>query len=72
MVFQYWFFSHGLKFQGSVCNGSNNLIMLCLKFSDIAIAIVKNGCYRCIFNDISNSKAIHVLNNYALYDRGYI
>ena len=46
--------------------------MLCLKFSDIAIVIVKNGCYRCIFNDISNSKAIHVLNNYALYDRGYI
>ena len=35
MIYHYWFFNHGFKFQDSVYNGSHDLTMLCLNISDI-------------------------------------
>ena len=53
MICHYWCFNHGFKFQNSVCNGCHDLTTLCLNLSDIAIIIVKNVGYCCIFYDIS-------------------
>ena len=40
MIFHYWCFDHGFKFQDHVCNDCRDL-MLCLNISDIAIITVK-------------------------------
>ena len=42
MICHYWFFNDGFKFQGSVCNGCHDLIILCLTISNIAIITVKS------------------------------
>ena len=68
----HWFFNHGFKFQVSVWNGCHDLIMLCLNISDIAIITVKGVGYLSIIHDISKSKAITLLINSVLADRGYI
>ena len=44
--------------------------MLCRNVSDFAIITVKNVGYRCITHNISKSKAINLLENYVLEDRG--
>ena len=55
----------------NVCNGCNDLTMLCLSCSDIAIITVKGVDYCCIIHDISKSEAIHLLQNSVLDDCGY-
>ena len=72
MICHYWFFNHGFKFQDYVCNGCHDLTMLSVNISDIAIITVKNADYRCITHNISKSKAINLLNDSVLEDRGYI
>ena len=66
------FFSHGFKFQDSVSNGCPDLTILCLNISDIAITTVKNIDYSFIIHEISESQAIHLLENYIVDDCGYI
>ena len=44
--------------------------MLCRNVSDFAIITAKNVGYRCITHNISKSKAINLLENYVLEDRG--
>ena len=66
MVCHYWFFNHGFKFQNFVCNGCNNLTMLCFNLSDIAIISVKDLEYRSIFYGISKSEAINLLKKLCL------
>ena len=46
--------------------------MVSVNISVIAIITVKNVDYRCIFHNIRKSKAIILLKNSALEDRGYI
>ena len=44
-----WFFNHGFKFDNSVCNCSDDLVMLCLNINNIAIITVnpiKDGLFR--------------------------
>ena len=65
-----WFFNHGFKFQDSVCNGYHDLLILCLDRTDISIITVKCVDYRCIIHDIIKLKAIYLLENTALEDRG--
>ena len=64
------FFNHGFKFQYYVHNSCNDLSMLCRNVSDFAIITAKNVGYRCITHNISKSKAINLLENYVLEDRG--
>ena len=66
MICHYWFFNHGFKFEGYVCNVCNDLSMLHLNISDIAIIAVKNVV------NITKSEAINLLENYVLQIRGYI
>ena len=61
-----------LKFQNSVSNGSHNLTMLCFNMSYIATITVKSVDYRCTNHDVCKSKAINLLENSILEDRGYI
>ena len=72
MIFHYWFFNHGFKFQYSVCKDCRDLTMLSVNISDIAIITIKNVDYRCIIHNVSKSKAIILLKNSALENRGYI
>ena len=72
MICYYFFFNHGFNFQYSVCNGCHALSKLCLNISDIAVITAKNINYRCIFHNISKSKAINLLKNTMLENRGYI
>ena len=56
----YWFFNHRFKFRNSVCYGYQNLTMLGINISDIAIITVKNIDYHCIIHNMQ-------LNNYLIY-----
>ena len=42
MIYHYFFFNRGFKFQDYVCNGFNDLTMLSVNMSDIVIISVKN------------------------------
>ena len=72
MIYHYWFFNRGFKFQDSICNGCHDLTMLCLKISDNNIITVKNVDYRCIIHNISKSEAINLLESAVLENCGYI
>ena len=48
VICHYWFFNHGFKFQGSICNDCHYLKMLIVNISDIAIITVRNVDCRCI------------------------
>ena len=72
MIGHYWFFNHGFKFQGLICNGCHDLRILSLNIRDIAIITVRNVDYRCIIYNISKSESINLLENSLLEDRGYI
>ena len=53
MIFNYWFFNHGFKFQDSVCNGCHQLTMLSVNISDIAFITAKNVDYYYIIRKTS-------------------
>ena len=53
MIFHYWFFNHGFKFQDSVCNGCHQLTMLSVNISDIAFITAKNVDYHYIIHKTS-------------------
>ena len=72
MIYHYWFFGHGFKFQYSVCNDCHDLSMLYLNISDIAIITVKSVDYHCIMYHISKSEAINLLETSVVEDRGSI
>ena len=72
MVYQYWFFSHGFKYLDYVCNGRNDLLMLCMNISNIAIIAVKGVDYCCAIYDNSKSDTINLSENFVLNDCSYI
>ena len=69
MICHYWFLIQEFKFQDSVSNGCQDLTILCLNTSHIAIITVD---YYCIILNISKFEAINLLQNYVLKYRGYI
>ena len=72
MICHYWFFNHEFKFQDSACNGWNDLTMLGVHISDIAIINIKNVDYRFIVHNISKSEAVKLLKHFVLEDCEYI
>ena len=72
MIYHYWLFHHEFKFQDYVCNDCQNLTMLCLNISDIAIITIKAVDQRYIIYYISKSEAIRKLENSVLDDCRYI
>ena len=71
MIWHYWFFNHGFRFQYFVCNDCHDFIILCLNIKDITIITVKNVDYRCIVHN-SKSEAFSFLKNPVLENREYI
>ena len=63
---------YGFKYEDSVCNGCDDLLMKCVNISNIAIITVKGPDYCCIIHDISKSEAINLLKNSVFADCGYI
>ena len=72
IIYHYWLFNHGFKFQDSVCSDCHDLIMLSVNTSDIAIITVKNFDYRCIIHSIIKTEAINLLKKSVLENRGCI
>ena len=72
MICHRFFFNHGFKFQGYVCNGCYDLTMLSVIISDIAIVTVKNVDYRCVIHNISKFQAINLLKSSVPENLGYI
>ena len=72
MIWHYFYFNHGFKFQDYVCNGCHDLTMLSLNISDIAIITVKNIDYRCTIYNISNSETSNLSKNSVLENHGFI
>ena len=72
MIYHYWLFNHGFKFQDSVCNGSHHLTMLSVNINDTDIITIKNVDYRCIIHSMSKSEAINLSKDSVLVDQGYI
>ena len=60
VIFHYWFFSHGFKFQDSACNGCHHLKILYLNISDIPIITIKMIDYPSIIHNISIFEAINL------------
>ena len=56
----------------SVCNGCNDLTMLCPNLSNTAIITVKGVDYHCIIHGINKSDTFHLLGNLVLYYYGYL
>ena len=54
------FLNKGFKFQPNFCNRCNDLLMMSLNLSDIAILNIKSTDYRCIISGISKSEAINL------------
>ena len=69
MIFHYWIFNHGFKFQNSVCNVCHNLTVLSVDIRDIVTIENVDYCY--INYNISKSEPINLLKNCVLEDSGY-
>ena len=63
-ICHYWsFLNYSFKFQPNVCNRSDNLLMMLLNLSDIAILNIKGSNYSCVISLISKNEAINLLRN---------
>ena len=60
---------HSFKFQPNVCNRCDDLLMMSMNFSDIAISNIEGSDYRCISSLISKSEAINLMQNADLTDK---
>ena len=63
-ICHYWsFLNYSFKFQPNVCNRWDNLLMMLLNLSDIAILNIKSSNYSCVISLISKNEAINLLRN---------
>ena len=70
-ICHYWYFlNKGFKFQPNVYNSCRDLLIMSMNFSDIAILNTKDSDYRDIISGISKSKAINLMINTNLTEKG--
>ena len=68
-----WYFENiGYKFELDVCNKCHDVLMTAYELKNIVILNVKVVDYRCILWSISKNKAVNILNNSALQDKGIL
>ena len=66
-ICHYWYFlNKEFKFQSYVSNRCHDLVMMCMKLSDIAILNIKGAEYCCIISGISKNEAIKLIENISL------
>ena len=64
IICQYCYFLYmGFKFQSTMCNGCNNLLMMSLNINHIIIFNIIGIGYRCIIVGTSKSEDINLLRN---------
>ena len=61
IFFTMLFLHKGFKLQPNVCNGCQDLLMMSMNPSNIAILNIKSADYRCIISIISKSEAINLM-----------
>ena len=63
-ICHYWYFlNKGFNFQPNICNRCHDLLMMCMKFSDIAVLNIKSADYCCIISGINESEAKNLMQN---------
>ena len=73
MLCHNWYFENiGYKFESDVCNKCHDVLMTAYELKNIVILNVKGVDYRCILWSISKNKAVNILNNSALQDKGIL
>ena len=55
------FLNKGFKFQPNLCNRCQDLLMMSMNLSDIAISNIKSADYRCIISRICKREAINLI-----------
>ena len=66
MLYHYWYFKDGFKFEPHVFNKCHDVLLTAYELKNIAILIVKGVDYRCILWGVSKNKAVNILNNSVL------
>ena len=60
----YWYFLEtGFKFQWDLCNSCNNILLMSMNFSNIAILNIHVADYCCVTSGNSKSEAINIIQN---------
>ena len=63
-ICHHWYFlNYSFKFQTNACNRFHDLLMMSIKFSNIAILNIKVSDYCCIISLISKNEAINLMQN---------
>ena len=69
----YWYFADkNFNHEPYYCNGSHNMMMKAVRFTDVAVVSVKRNSYRIHFCFISKNDAINLLNNSVLSNKGVL
>ena len=58
-----YFVNFSFKFQQNVCNRCNDVLMMSMNLSNIAILNIKSSDYCCIISLISKNEAINLSQN---------
>ena len=70
IVSYYWcFLKKGFKFQPCVFSGCNDVLVISMNISDIAILNIQGTDYRCVINGISKSEPVNLLQKANLSER---
>ena len=72
MIYHYWYFADGFKYQLYVCNGCHDFSMTLENLSDFFIVTIKNIDYRVYITGVDKKAAIYLLNNSILADKGVL
>ena len=63
-VCHYWYFlNYSFKIRPNFCNRGQDLLMISVNLSDIAILNIKRSKFRCIISLISKNDAIYILQH---------
>ena len=69
-ICHYWYFlNFSFKFQSNACNRCQDLLMMSINLSDIAILNIKDSDYRCSISLISKNEAINLMQNADLTEK---
>ena len=70
-ICHYWYFlNKRSKFHPNVCNRCNDLLMMSMNLSDIAILNIKDSDYHYIISGTSKSETVNLMQNAYLTVRG--
>ena len=72
MIYHYWYFSDGFKYQPYVFNSCYDFSMTVQNLSDFFIVTVQNIDHRVYIANVDKKAAIYLLNNSILSEEGLL